>query len=367
VGPAWVRMAAVAAADDVPGLVARARHVAERERRRAEERLARHEGRPLVATLLRIWARDRESAGTLIGSALAFRLFLFFVPFLVFVVGLAGLLSGNVGDDVTTAAGVTGELADQIRLAFAQQSSARWIALVSGLIGMATTGRSLTKVLVAASSLAWQLPVQSKAAVRVIGAVVGMAGGLGLCLAAVNRIRQEFGVPIAGVSFLAVFALYVVIWLVIFALLPAATRDPGTHIPGAALVGLALTGLQMVSQLYLPGQFERSSEIYGAIGVTVVTLGWFFLLGRAVVLGMAVNAVIFERFGSVTTVVFGLPLLRVLPRRSALVRRAFGYDSAFDSPVDSPLGGDVTGSDSRDDGMLAPTDTPGPKTEATHP
>lgn len=327
-------------APDDSGLVSRVRVVADRERRRAEQRLARHEGRPLVSVALRIWSRDRESAGTLIGSALAFRMFLFVVPFLLFVVGLAGLLAGRVdAADVNASAGVTGELADQIRQAFEQRSSTRWLALGSGLVGMASTGRSLTKVLVAASSLAWRLPVRTKASVRVIGAVVGMVVGLGLCLALVNRVRQQFGVPAAGVSFLAVLAVYVVIWIVIFRLLPSSTPDPGTQIPGAAVVALALTSLQMVSQLYLPGQFERSSQLYGAIGATVVTLGWFFFLGRAVVLGMAVNAVLYEQYGSVTTVVFGLPVLRALPRRSALVRRAFGIDQSVGRPVGRTGGG----------------------------
>lgn len=320
------------------GLVARVRVVAERERRRAERRLEQHEGRPVVQVALQIWARDRESAGTLIGSALAFRMFLFFVPFLLFLVGVVGLLSGFVdATDVNESAGVGGELANQIRQAFEQRSSTIWLALGSGLVGMATTGRSLTKVLVAASSLAWRLPVRTKASVKVIGAVVGMVIGLGFCLAAISRIRQEFGLPVAGVSFLAVAAVYLVVWIVIFRMLPSSTPDPGSQIPGAALVALALAGLQMVSQLYLPGQFERSSQLYGAIGVTVVTLGWFFFLGRAVVLGMAVNAVLFERFGSVSTVVFGLPGLRVLPRRSALVRRVFG----FEPPADSPPRGDA--------------------------
>lgn len=338
------------------GLIGRMRLVADRERRKAEARLVLYEDRPVVDVLMRIYSRDREAAGTLIGSALAFRLFLFFVPFVLFVVGAIGFLSGWVdASDVNNSAGVSGELAAQIRHAFEQQSSARWIALVSGLVGMATTGRSLTKVLVAASSLAWRLPVRSKASVKVIGSTVGMVVALGLSLAFVNRIRQQFGVPAASVSFLAVLGVYVVIWMVVFRLLPSSTPDPGSQIPGAALVALALTCLQMVSQLYLPGQFERSSELYGAIGVTVVTLGWFFFLGRAIVLGMAVNAVIHERFGSISTVVFGLPLLRVLPRRSARVRRIFGFD---DTGPDSPLGGDAPTSPARDAGMSASGDPP---------
>ena len=59
-------------------------------------------------------------------------------------------------------------------------------------------------------------------------------------------------------------------------LLPRATTDPSALLPGARLVGLTLVGMQAVSQLYLPDRLSRASELYGAIGTTIVTLGWFF-------------------------------------------------------------------------------------------
>ena len=84
-----------------------------------------------------------------------------------------------------------------------------------------------------------------------------------------------------------------------------------------------VAGLQAVSQLYLPGRFERASQLYGAIGTTVVTLGWFFIIGRTIVLAMAINAVVYERFGSISQFVFSLPVLRALPGGGTWFRRFF--------------------------------------------
>jgi hypothetical protein len=42
------------------------------------------------------------------------------------------------------------------------------------------------------------------------------------------------------------------------------------------------------------------------------------------VLAMELNAAIYERYGSISQVVFSLPLFRVLARKSARVRRFFG-------------------------------------------
>ena len=96
--------------------------------------------------------------------------------------------------------------------------------------------------------------------------------------------------------------------------------------PVAALVGATFAGMQALSQLYLPDRCDRASELYGAIGVTIVTLGWFFIAGRVIVLAMAVNAVFHERFGSISQIVFALPVLRILPRRSAWIRRFFDLE-----------------------------------------
>ena len=55
-------------------------------------------------------------------------------------------------------------------------------------------------------------------------------------------------------------------------------------------------------------------------------LGWFFILGRTMMFSLSVDAVIYERFGSITQFVFSLPLLRIIPRRSAKLRKLFGLE-----------------------------------------
>jgi uncharacterized BrkB/YihY/UPF0761 family membrane protein len=174
--------------------------------------------------------------------------------------------------------------------------------------------------------------------VRVIGALVGLISGIGLLAVLINRVRDEFGVAVAGVSFLAVFVGYVLGWLAISMLLPRATKDPGVLLPGSVLVAGTLTGMQAVSQMYLPDRFGRASELYGAVGTTIVTLGWFFIVGRAMVAAMCLNAIVHERFGTISRLVFSLPILRSLARRSTSIRRFFGLD-------ESPGGGPAVDDD----------------------
>jgi membrane protein len=300
------------------------------------ERMRRYEGKPLVDVGLRLYQRDRAINGTVVGSAIAFRLFLFFVPLLLFLVGLAGFLTHAVdAEDVNDEAGLTGNLAAQIDSALSQPTQTRWVAVLVGLFGTATAGYSLSKVMVASSSLAWRLEQRAKASPRIVGAIVGLIAGVGLIALIVNRIRRDLGLGVASVSFLAAFLLYVVAWLTVSMMLPRTTKDAGALLPGAALVALTLTAMQAISQLYIPDRLSRASALYGTFGATIVTLGWFFILGRAIILGMVVDAVIHERFGRITNFVFSWPLIRLL-RRSSTVRRVFGLDELDEVAVNDP-------------------------------
>jgi uncharacterized BrkB/YihY/UPF0761 family membrane protein len=307
----------------IKALAGRSREQLAASQARIEALLERHKHQPVIDVGLRIYQRDREAAGTLVGSAIAFRLFLFFIPLLLFAVGVLGFLAELIGDDDIEATGIAGSLAAQIDTALTQPNSTRWIATLSGLFGMALAGRTLTRVLVAASCLAWQLPVRVKASPRLIGAIIGLVFCIGLVATLVNRVRADLGLAVAGFSFLVAFGIYLAAWVLLSMLLPRATRDPGALLPGAVLMALVLAGLQAVSQLYLPDRFDRASQLYGAIGTTIVTLGWFFIIGRSMMLSLSINAVVFERFGSISQFVFSLPLLRALPRRWKWFRRFF--------------------------------------------
>jgi uncharacterized BrkB/YihY/UPF0761 family membrane protein len=293
-------------------------------RERAEALLEKHRRRPLVDVALRIYLRDREAAGTVVGSAVAFRLFLFFVPMLLFLVGIAGFLSSTVDHGDVVDAGISGGLAQQIDSALTQPNSTRWVATGLGFFGMVSTGRSLSKTLVSASCLAWRLPMQRRASARVVGAIVGLITGVGLISLLVTRVRAELGLAASSVSFLAALAIYVAGWMIVTSLLPRPPdAEPSVLVPGALLMAATLSVMHVVSQLYLPGRFSRASQLYGAIGTTIVVLGWFFIIGRAVVLALTVDAVIYERFGTISRFVFSLPVIRIIPRHSAHLRRWF--------------------------------------------
>jgi membrane protein len=213
-----------------------------------------------------------------------------------------------------------------VQSAFEQNHGTRWIAIATGLFGMVKTGRTLSRVLSAASALAWKLPVTRKTSMKLVGAIAGLVTSVGLVSVIVNRIRGEWGVGASSVSFLGALAFYFVAWFALFLLLPRATNDPSVLLPGAGLVALTLAAMQLISHVYLPNRLSHASELYGAIGTTIVTLGWFFFLGRAIVIANDLNAAVYERLGSLSDFVFSLPVFRSIARRSAWIRRFFDLE-----------------------------------------
>jgi uncharacterized BrkB/YihY/UPF0761 family membrane protein len=309
---------------------------------RVVARLEPYERVPPIGLGVAAYKSDMRTGGSMIGSAIAFRLFLFFVPLLLLVVGLAGVVGTYVDtSSITSDAGITGGLAEQMSAALNQSGRAPWGVVVLGAFGIGWSGRSLNRVLDAASCAAWGLPIGTKSSWKVIGLIAGLVSAMGLVAVLVNKVRVELGLGIAGISLGAALALYVVAWLIISRALPSGTDDPGAGLPGSVLVAVVLVSMHAISQFYLPEKFDKASQLYGAIGATIVTLGWFFFMGRAIALSLIVNSVIYQRYGSISDFVFGLPVLRSLARRSAFIRRFFDLDHDEVDAVD----GDAAGAD----------------------
>lgn len=298
---------------------------------------ARRASHPVLDFALRFAERDREADASVTASAVSLRIFLFFVPLLLVIVGTLGFLEGHVAArDVSSQAGVTGGLAAQIDTALSQSNRARWLAVGSGLFGAFWAGRNLSTVLAIASRRAWRVPTTiSTSVTRITGAVTGLLTSIGLLAVIVNRVRRATGIVGGSVAFVPVAGAYALVWYLVCAALPRQRTDRTVLLPGAALVGVALAALQWLLQFQAPNKLSRASELYGAIGIAVVALGWFFFVGRVFVASFSFNAVLWERYGSVANWLHSRRRIGPLLTRHPLVHRFLGMP-ATGEPGASP-------------------------------
>jgi uncharacterized BrkB/YihY/UPF0761 family membrane protein len=228
---------------------------------------------------------------------------------------------------VLDSASVTGTMAAQIRSATDTTRAGGLALMASSFVLSLWAGRSLTRVLAACSAGAWRITGRaSRATLRMAGTVTGLVTALILMLAFMNRVREDFSLPFATTSWAATAVVLCVAWFVVSWSLPRGTTDPGALLPGAALTGLTLTALQWVMQYYLPGRIERASDLTGSLGITIAALGYLFLIGRVMASSLILNAVVFERIGSVTGLLFALPVLRRIPERSPRLAHFFDVE-----------------------------------------
>lgn len=272
-----------------------------------------------------VYDRDKDSHASVLGSAIALRLFLFVVPANVALMGLVGVLRlGSFVDDEAGASATTGAISKA--LVGLSWTKSLWF-LLSGLVLTLLAGRSLAKVLAACAGAAWGMTAR-ESKVKPI-AVLALSGVLLADVASTivfNRLREAGGLPVATLSWVAVMATTLVAWFVLMTALPRKVHDPGALLPGAALMAVGYTLLQWFMQFYLPNRIARTEDTFGDLAVTVATLGNFFFIGRLMASSFVFTAVVYERWGSLSQLVFALPGLRRAAARSSRLREFFSLD-----------------------------------------
>jgi len=282
------------------------------------------------------YERDRDSFAAVLGAAIALRLFLFFVPCVLVVTALLMLFVGHDGvKSLADNAGVTGSLATQVDQATTASTTTTFGLLVAGVWLTVWAGRSLTKVLAACSAGAWRLGGRrGRPTLRMAGAVTTMTFILVLTAALLNRVKDNQGIAVITTSWMLAIVVYAVGWFLVTATLPRGTSDPGALLPGAVLVGASLAGLQWFMQYYLPSRLDHVTALAGSVGASVAALGYMFLIGRVMASSLILDAAVFDRIGSISELVFALPVLNRIPRRFPSVARYFDLDRG-DAPGDA--------------------------------
>jgi uncharacterized BrkB/YihY/UPF0761 family membrane protein len=245
-------------------------------------------------------ARDTETGGGVLAAAVAFRVFLFVIPYVFAVVALFDVAGSVTGEDPRSVAktwGVGGLMAQAVHASTKHlNGSSRYFALLVILLAVLLAGRALLKTLRIVHGLVWRVPVRKPArATRAVFVIVALTTLSLFLSAAVERLRT-----VSGPGQLGAIILYTVlpsaIWLLLeFALPHAAGVGWKDLIPGAVLFGIAVLALHIFTVYWVAQLIRRKSATYGAVGSALALLLWAYVFGRIMTASAVLNASLWAR------------------------------------------------------------------------
>jgi len=254
---------------------------------------------PVLDAVFQVGEHDREVAGGLLAGAIAFRLFLWLVPFALVAVTVLGALVADADMSLGELArrfGVVGVMAKYVGDASAQSNTTLVIVLVLSLYALFIASRSALRALRLAHLLAWEMPIVRF--VRSTGTALWFALGA-MALIGAGGLVNSWRVAHPGPGLLLLLALMVVdgaAWLAASWYLPHPRDVPLRGlVPGAVLFAAGLEALRLVTVLWYAARIEHSSELYGGLGAAVALLAWLYLLGRLAISSAVVNASLWRR------------------------------------------------------------------------
>ena len=256
---------------------------------------------PIAEIGWRTMRRDASIGGSVLGAALAYRIFIWLLPFaLVIVLALALFVDQtdrNIGE-LLDGAGITGFIASSV--AEASQGTKGWAvatALVGALLVLAYQSAALLRSLRAVTALAWRLPVTKTPSparsTLLFGAwLVGFIA-IGSSAAPIRR-ALDFPLDVAADAF-TYCVIVTSMWLVLsWFLLPHDAESIRDLLPGAILVGVGIAAIGLFNTLVLFPWLNEREETYGVLGIAAGLLFGFFLFGRTAELAAALNATLYE-------------------------------------------------------------------------
>jgi membrane protein len=244
---------------------------------------------------------DADTGAAVLAAALAFRVFLFQVPYVAVFVIAGAYVTDWTGHNATAyfhGRGITHLTAQSVSNAAALSGWARAIGLVLALYALFLGARAFVKVVNIVHALVWGVPRArvkraTRAALTFI-AVVTVAVAASLAIAA---FRQR--VPLGGLIALILYTVGpFLLWWYVSWRLPHRPCPLIALAPGAALFALGVELLQVVTVVWFPHYLASKSEVYGAVGIAIVLLLWAYLVGRIITLAAVLNVAVWTRFGA---------------------------------------------------------------------
>jgi uncharacterized BrkB/YihY/UPF0761 family membrane protein len=293
--------AAAPAAATPPGHAAgRIRRFADRtrqERTRLEEELrTRRQRSGVVDAGFQLQELDASVGGGILAGALAFRIFLFMVPFVYVVFTVLGAAATSQDPaQLARTLGITGVLASAVVTVHDQSAWAQALLVLGAAGAMFITAGSLLKTLYVVHWLVWRVHRVMPAGLVPRLTLIGLTLALSALSIAVNDVRNSSGAAGAVIAILLISVLSFALWWWVSWKLPHALVPARALIPGAVLIAIGAEVLHLLTTYWIGHLVARKANTYGAVGIALAVLLWVYILGRIIVGSAGLNAALWHR------------------------------------------------------------------------
>ena len=241
---------------------------------------------------------DAQVGGGILAGALAFRIFLFMVPFVYVVFTALGLISRAMGQDPGQLArnvGITGILASTVVKVEDQSAWTHVVLILGAIVTLYITSGALLKALYVVHWLVWRVHRVMPAGLVPKLAVIGLTLAASVLGVAINDLRKSWGIAGALLAILIITALSFAGWWWVSWKLPHAPAPARALIPGALLMAIGADVLQLLTTYWIGHLVARKTNTYGAVGIALAVLLWVYILGRIMVGSAGLNATLWYR------------------------------------------------------------------------
>jgi uncharacterized BrkB/YihY/UPF0761 family membrane protein len=245
----------------------------------------------VLAVPLRAAERNRRVAATVLAGGLAYRLFLWLLPFGLIAGGALGLSNADSTENAVEGSGLPGAITNAIGDAARSANSNSWWLFVVGVPLLLWAGHSGSKAIQLVYALVWDQPPPKTKPLLGSLAFTGTVCAFMAAVALTWWFREDWPGLLAPVL---TFAPLAALWLWVSLHLPHGDASWRELLPGTLLISLGFQVLHEVIGSFLVPKLEKSTSLYGDLGATATFLFFMYMVAILVVAAAVLNSALHE-------------------------------------------------------------------------
>ncbi len=242
-----------------------------------------------VAVPFRAVERNRRVASSVLAGGMAYRLFLWMLPFGLILGGALGLMDADSTEEAVESAGLPAAIVNAIGDAARAAESDSWWLLAVGVPLLLYAGYTGAKAVQLIHSLIWDEPLKPSNPLRASLAFTGLVCAFMAAVALTWWLRDATWL-VGLLALTLTIGPLAALWLWVSLRLPHRDAPWRALLPGALFVAVGFQILHGLIGALLVPKLEKSTSLYGGLGAMTTVLFFMYIVGSLVVAAPVLNS-----------------------------------------------------------------------------